>query len=137
MNAVEDITALEHAFIAATSTEEVMAYMDPDHVRYDYAAPLQLQGAAALREAFDAFFTLCSAPKGQFLTLHVEASDELGVAHSIMHFAWQDAAGAPHEGTFRVTHVLRHHADGWKIFHSHVSLPLDPATGMARMDLRL
>lgn len=131
----EQITALEHAFIAAATTDEVMAFMDDDHVRYDYVAPLQMIGTDALRASFDQFFDNCREPKGRFMSLHVEADDLIGVAHSLMHFTWIDAAGSPAQAAFRVTHCLRKKNDCWKIFHSHVSFPINPATGTVEMNL--
>lgn len=131
----EEITALEHAFIAATTTDQAMAFMDEDHVRYDYVAPLQMVGGTALRASFDQFFDNCKEPKGRFLSLHVEADERIGVAHSLMHFTWKDPAGVAAEAAFRVTHCL-HRKDGqWKIFHTHVSFPMNPVTGMAEVNL--
>ncbi|MGQ0618997.1 MAG: YybH family protein [Panacagrimonas sp.] len=132
----DEITALEHAFIATTTTEQVMAFMDEDHVRYDYDMPLQRVGGAALRAAFDQFFDNCKEPVGRFLSLHVEANEGMGVAHSLMHFTWNDLAGKPSEGTFRVTHVLHKKNAQWKIFHTHVSFPMNPATGRVETNLR-
>ena len=137
MTPIEEIVALEHAFIAARTTEEALAFMEMDgHVRYDYDVPLQRVGAEALREAFSQFFDNCHEPKGSFLSLHVEANEGLGVAHSIMHFTWKNLVGEASEGTFRITHALRRKAGAWKIFHTHVSFPMNPATGMAETDLR-
>jgi ketosteroid isomerase-like protein len=139
MTGKDEITALEHAFIAASSTEEAMRYMEEDgHVRYDYDLPLQRLGAAPLRAAFDQFFDNCRNAKGRFLSLHVEAGDTVGVAHSVMHFTWNDLAGKAVEGTFRITHALRRRgASPWKIYHSHVSFPMNPATGMVETNLTL
>lgn len=133
----EQIAALEHAFIVATTTDEVMAFMDDDHVRYDDVAPLQMTGPADPRASFDQFFDNCREPGGHFMSLQVEveADDRIGVAHSLMHFTWKDATGTPAEAAFRVTHCLRKKGDHWKIYHSHVSFPINPATGMAEMNL--
>lgn len=132
----EEITALEHAFIATTTTEQAMAFMDEDHVRYDYVAPLQFVGGDALRKSFDMFFDSCKEPKGKFLSLHVEAGETVGVAHSLMHFTWKDLAGTPAEAAFRVTHALHKKQGQWKIFHTHVSFPMNPATGMCETQLK-
>lgn len=132
MSSIDEITALEHAFIAATTTDEALAFMDGEgHVRYDYLSPLQMVGPEALRASFDLFFDNCLEAKGRFLSLHVEASDTVGVAFSNMHFTWKDAQGKPAQAAFRITHALRRKKSGadWKIFHSHVSFPMNPETG--------
>jgi ketosteroid isomerase-like protein len=132
----DEITAIEHQFIAATNSEEIMVFMDDDHVRYDYVAPLQSIGAAALRASFDQFFADCKNPKGRFITLNVVADEQMGVAHSLMHFTWSAASGAPAEAAFRVTHCFHKKQQQWKIFHTHVSFPMNPTTGMSETNLK-
>lgn len=132
----DEITAIEHRFIAAASTAEAMAFMDEDHVRYDYVAPLEMVGGAALRNSFDQFFDNCKNARGRFMSLHVEAGEHMGVAHSLMHFTWEDRAGAHAEAAFRVTHCFHKKGGAWKIFHTHVSFPMNPASGMAETNLK-
>lgn len=132
----DEITAIEHQFIAATNTDEIMVFMDDDHIRYDYVTPLQSIGAAALRASFDQFFASCKDPRGRFMELNVVADEQLGVAHSLMHFTWSTAEGASDEAAFRVTHCFHKKQGRWKIFHTHVSFPMNPATGMAEINLR-
>lgn len=131
-----EITAIEHAFIAATTTEQIMAFMDDDHIRYDYVSPLQSIGGAALRASFDQFFASCKDPRGRFMSLHVEADEQMGVAHSLMHFTWTDVTAVPSEAVFRVTHCFHKKNGQWKIFHTHVSFPMDAVTGMAEINLK-
>lgn len=50
---VDEITEIEHKLIAATTARGFMDYMDDDHIRYDYAAPLQLVGEKDVRANFD------------------------------------------------------------------------------------
>lgn len=132
----DEITAIEHQFIAATTTDQIMAFMDEDHIRYDYVAPLQSIGGAALRASFDQFFAGCKNPRGRFMSLHVVADEQFGVAHSLMHFTWVSATAVPEESAFRVTHCFHKKNGQWKIFHTHVSFPMDPISGMAEINLK-
>ena len=52
---------------------------------------------------------------------------------SVQHFTWKDKDGKPMEATFRVTDALHKVKGQWKIFHSHISVPVDPATGKGDM----
>ena len=136
-DAKAEITALEHKVIAATSANEAMTFQDEkDIILYDYVRPLQYVGGKAVREDFEKFFSSAKNVKGDFITLRVVADGEVGVAHSIQHFTWTDKDGKPGEGTFRVTDGWHKVNGQWKLFHTHVSFPIDAATGKAEMNLK-
>ena len=63
-------------------------------------------------------------------------TDSWGWSVSIQHFTWKDKAGKPQEATLRVTDVYHKVNGEWKIFHSHVSAPVDPKTGQGLMNLK-
>ncbi|MGH7966710.1 MAG: YybH family protein [Candidatus Binatia bacterium] len=132
----EEITAIEHKLIAATSTDEFMAFMDEATVRYDYLPPLQYVGGPAVRANLALFFDNAKNAKGKFVSLDVTADEQLGIAYSLMYFTWTGPDGKPAEATFRVTHCFHKAKGEWKIFHSHVSFPINPATGQAEMNLK-
>jgi ketosteroid isomerase-like protein len=135
-DAKAEITALEHKALASTTAEEFMAVIDEDVVLYDYVVPLQFKGAKAVRSRVEEFFKEKNNAKGEFVSLHVEANGELGVAHSLQHFTWTDKEGKPGEATFRVTDCWRKSNGQWKIFHFHVSYPLNPESGKVEMNLK-
>ena len=136
-DAKAEITALEHKLIAATSADEAMAFQDEKEiVLYDYLVPLQYVGATAVRADFEKFFSSAKNIKADFVSLRVIAGGKVGVAHSIQHFTWTDKDGKPGEGTFRVTDGWQKVKGQWKLFHTHVSFPIDPATGKAEMNLK-
>ena len=136
-DAKAEITALEHKVIAATSADEAMTFQDEKEiVLYDYVMPLQYVGGKAVRADFEKFFSSAKNIKGDFVTLRVVADGKVGVAHSIQHFTWTDKDGKPGEGTFRVTDCWQKVKGQWKLFHAHVSFPIDAATGKAEMNLK-
>lgn len=132
----EQITNIEHKIMDATSTDEAMKYIDQNDIDfYDFVPPLQYKGASAVHGDLDNFFNNAKDVKGNFVELHVVTDGKLGIAYSIQHFTWKGKDGKEMDGTFRVTDVY-HKVDGqWKEFHSHVSVPVDPKTGQAQMDL--
>jgi len=136
-DAKAEITALEHKLIAATSADEAMTFQDEKEiVLYDYVMPLQYVGGKAVRADFEKFFSNAKNVKADFVSLHVVADGNVGVAYSIQHFTWTDKDGKPGEGTFRVTDGWHKVKDQWKLFHTHVSFPLNPESGKAEMNLK-
>lgn len=132
--AIKDV---ENKIIAATSTDEVMKYYDQNDIDlYDFVPPLQYKGAAAVHGDLDNFFNNAKNVKGNFVELVVVTDGKLGMARSFQHFAWTDKDGKAQEVTLRVTDVLHKVGGKWKVIHSHVSVPVDPKTGQAQMNLQ-
>jgi ketosteroid isomerase-like protein len=135
----KEITDLEHKCIAATSTDQAASlgcFDEADIVLYDFIPPLEYKGDKAVRGDLDNFFNNARDVKGEFVELQVVSDGKLGVARSIQHFTWTSKDGKPMEATLRVTDVLHKTPSGWKIFHTHVSVPVNPETGKAEMNLK-
>lgn len=137
-DAKAQITELENKLINATSADEALTYYDLNKVSvFDFEPPLQYVGEKAVHTDFNNFFANATNVKGEFLQIDVVTDGRLGIVNSIQHFTWTGKDGKPMEATLRVTDSL-HKVDGrWKIFHSHISVPVDPATGQAQMNLKL
>ncbi|HKV54456.1 MAG TPA: nuclear transport factor 2 family protein [Candidatus Binataceae bacterium] len=136
-NSKQEITDLEHKCIAATNTDQAMACFDQKEiVLYDFVPPLQYSGATAVRGDLDNFFNNAKDAKGEFVQMDVVTDGKLGIVNSIQHFTWTGKDGKPMEATLRVTDSLHKVGGQWKIFHSHVSAPVDPTTGKAEMNLK-
>ena len=135
-SAKDEITAVEHKLVAATSTEQFMEYIDEKEiVLYSFVLPLQYKGARAVRERTDRAFDVKEL-KVEFVDLDVVADDTLGVARSIQHITWKDKDGKPREGTWRLTDVFHKVEGKWKLIHMHASVPIDPATEKGQMNLK-
>lgn len=131
------IEEVEHKIIAATSADEVMKYYDQNDIDvYDFMPPLQYKGVAAVHGDFDNFFSNATNVKGNFVEMVVVTDGKLGMARSLQHFAWTDKAGKAQEATLRVTDVFHKVGGKWKVIHSHISVPVDPKTGQAQMNLQ-
>jgi ketosteroid isomerase-like protein len=132
--AVKDV---ENKIIAATNADEVMKYYDQNDIDlYDFVPPLQYKGAAAVHGDLDNFFNNAKNVKGNFVELVVETDGKMAMARSIQHFTWTSQDGKAQEATLRVTDVLHKVGGEWKVIHSHVSVPVDPKTGQAQMNLQ-
>jgi len=128
-----EITALEHKCASATSADEAMECYDKtnDLVVYDLTSPREFDGRDAIRADFQNGFSAFKNSKVEFINLHVVSDGKLGVAESVQHMTATDNSGKPIDIIFRVTDVLRKGKDGWKIIHSHISVPVDMASGKA------
>jgi ketosteroid isomerase-like protein len=137
-SAKDEITALEHKVITATSADETMKYYDnnEDVDVYDFVPPLQYKGKDSVHTDFNNFFANATDVKGEFVELVVVTDGKMGMARSIQHFTWKDKEGKANEATIRVTDVLHKVKGGWKIMHSHISVPVDPKTGQGQMNLK-
>jgi ketosteroid isomerase-like protein len=133
----QKIKDIEHNIIDATNADQVMKYYDNNNIDlYDFHPPLQYQGASAVQSDLTDFFNNAKDVKGKFVELVVVTDGKMGMARSIQHFTWTGKDGKPAEGTFRVTDVFQKVDGQWKVIHSHVSVPVDPATGQAQMNLK-
>lgn len=131
-----EITAIEHKIINETRVDALMTFFDEDTVRYTFIPPLQYVGAKTVRALFEQLLATITNLKGEFLSLTVTCEGNMGVAHSVQHVTWTNKDGTPGGGTFRVTDCFHKVNGAWKIFHAHVSFPINPATGMAEMNLK-
>ena len=130
-----DITEMEHKCAAATTADEAMACYDAsnDLVVYDLMTPREFDGAEAVHTDFQNGFSAFKNAKVEFINLHVFSDGKMGVAESVQHMTATDNSGKPIDMIFRVTDVWRKGKGGWKIIHSHISLPVDMASGKADM----
>jgi ketosteroid isomerase-like protein len=137
-NAKQEITELEHQLIAATTADEAMkVYDENDASLFNLSGPpLAYRGSRAVRDSFADFFNNVTDFKGDFVTLTIVTDGKMGMAESIQHFTWKGKDGKPAEVTDRVTDVLKKEKAGWKIIHTHVSVPIDPKTGQGETNLK-
>ena len=133
--AKDEITELEHKCAEAATVDELMKCYaaSDDLVVYDITTPREFDGPAAVRGDFQNFFDNSKNPKIEFISLHVTTDGKLGAAESVQHFTGTDKSGKPVDMIFRVTDVWRKEKGGWKIIHTHVSVPMDMASGKADM----
>jgi ketosteroid isomerase-like protein len=131
-----EITELEHKCAAAATIDELMTCYDEGEglVVYDISTPREFDGPKAVRADFQNFFDTFKNPKIEFINLHVTTDGRLGFAESVQHMTATDKNGKPVDFIFRVTDVWRKEKQQtWKIIHSHISFPIDMASGKADM----
>jgi ketosteroid isomerase-like protein len=132
-DAKSEIEALEHKCAEAPTVDQLMNCYQPsgDLVVYDIGTPREYDGQQAVRADFQNFFDSMKNPKVEFVSMHVVTDGKMALANSVQHFIATDKSGKPVDMTFRVTDVWQKQKGDWKIIHTHVSFPIDMATGKA------
>jgi ketosteroid isomerase-like protein len=124
----------EQKIMDATNVDEAMKYDDPQAiVLFDFVPPAEYKGQKAVHDDLANFFNNATDVKGEFLDIGIVTDGKMGVAYSVQHFTWKGKDGKAQEGNFRVTDVYRKEAGQWKVIHSHISVPIDPASGKPDM----
>lgn len=110
--------------VAARDIEAVMAcYADPLLV-FDVVGPLQREGKALYRLAWEDEFFPWHGGTGKFAlrALSVHAGDDIAFATGLLDCGGTEG-GRPVEYTLRLTLGLTKTRDGWRIVHEHSSEP--------------
>ncbi len=134
-----DIRAVEDRVIAAINAKDVAAlmrnYMSDGLLVFDDAMPFEINGAEAWRKTWTDVFARARSFEVKVSDLVIEASGDLGVAHGVVHITFVGENGKLSE-TARLTEAYRKVAGKWLIFHEHLSIPIDPATGTGVFDAK-
>jgi ketosteroid isomerase-like protein len=116
--------------------ERLMSLYTPDIVYFDLVPPLQYVGAEALRERFLDWFGSYEGPIAQEITdLHVVESGDAAIAHMLIRAGGTLRNGQEVGFWVRLTDGCRRSDGEWLIAHEHVSLPVDPTSRSAAMEL--
>jgi ketosteroid isomerase-like protein len=116
--------------------DRLMSFYSPDIVYFDVVPGLQYTGSDALRGRFFEWFDAYEGPIGQEIRdLNILASGDIAVAYMLIRASGTLNNG--HEVGFwvRATTCCQRSNHRWLVRHEHVSLPVDPESGSAAMDL--
>jgi ketosteroid isomerase-like protein len=111
--------------------------IDRDAVSYEHQAPLQYNGADAIREACRrGFEAMPGFVRWDIPDLQVIVRDDIAVTWGLNRMRSQESGGHHVEVWSRGTRVFQRIGGKWKMIHQHVSLPSDLETRQARIDLK-
>jgi ketosteroid isomerase-like protein len=122
----------------AKDVDGVMAIYAPGDAltAYDIVPPLQYKGADAYRKDYAEFFAQFDGPLGlEERDQHMLAKGDLVVAYGLERISGTLKGGQPTAVWTRYTSVFQNVDGQWRDIHDHVSVPVDFATGKARLDL--
>jgi ketosteroid isomerase-like protein len=136
---LDDIRAVENRVVEAINAKDADAlmrsYVTDGLIVFDDAMPFEINGAEAWRKTWTGVFARAHSFKVEVSDLVIETSGDLGIAHGVVHIAFVGENGKLNE-TARLTEAYRKVAGKWLIFHEHLSIPIDPATGKGVFDAK-
>jgi ketosteroid isomerase-like protein len=122
--------------IAAKNLDLLMSLYSPDIAYFDVVPPLQWVGSVALRGRFEHWFDGYEGPiRLDTRDLAISLGGDIAVVHGFSRAAGTLKNGREIGSWVRTTSCCARSSDGWLITHEHVSLPVDMASGSARLDL--
>jgi ketosteroid isomerase-like protein len=123
--------------IRAMDLEGLTPIYAPDIVSFDIAAPLQHVGAEAKGKNWVDAFAMYQRPLGyEIRDLTITVGDDVAFGHSLNRISGTLKNGNPAGFWLRWTTCFRKIDGNWLIAHDHVSVPLDPESGTALMNLK-
>lgn len=123
--------------LRAGDIDGVMAIYAPELVAFDLVPPLQYVGAETYRNHWLQGWSSLQGPMGyEIHDLSITVGDDLAFTRSLNRSSATSKTGQKTDVWLRYTTCLRKISGKWLIVHVHVSLPVDPATGRAVLDLK-
>lgn len=109
-----------------------------DLVIFDVVPPLSYVGWDSFRADWQGFFDgFKSISIYDWNDIHVEAANDLGWMHAIVHIVGVLSDGKPLDMTFRDTAIFKRQGRQWVVVHDHGSIPVDFETQKAVMNAPL
>jgi uncharacterized protein (TIGR02246 family) len=134
-----EVRALIDDWAEATRAKDVdgiMATHAPDTRSFDCHSHFQFRGADALRKHLEACMPCMQGPMTfEIHDLDVAAHGDVAFCHYLARYGATGLSGEEHTGWLRVTVCLRKVEGAWLIVHDHCSVPFDPQSGKAMLDL--
>jgi ketosteroid isomerase-like protein len=104
---------------------------------YDIVPPLQFKGGDAYRKDYADFFAQFDGPiQVELADDHIVAGSDTAFAYGLERLTGKLTNGKPVDMWLRYTEGLKRIDGQWRVVHEHISVPIDMATGKARMDLK-
>jgi uncharacterized protein (TIGR02246 family) len=124
------------AAVAAKDPEPLAARQHDDIVVFDVLPPLRSSGRSAVLDKTEAWFDSYSGAIGyEVHELEVSADGDVGFCSFVYHVSGTLESGDEVDMWVRATLGCRRIDGAWRIVHDHESVPFDPGTGRALIDL--
>ena len=116
--------------------DRLMSLYSPDITYYDAVPPLQITGSAAVRRNFLRWFESWESEIGvEIRDLQILASGGVAIAHMLHRTSGTLKNGQEVGYWVRATVCCQRTNQQWLITHEHISLPVDPRSMRAAIDL--
>jgi ketosteroid isomerase-like protein len=106
-------------------------------VTFDVVNPLQHIGSDASRKRAEEWFSSFQGPiSREIKDLDITVGDDVAFSHSLSHVSGTKTDGGHLDMWWRTTVCFRKIDGEWMITHEHNSVPFDPKSGKASLDLK-
>jgi uncharacterized protein (TIGR02246 family) len=123
--------------VRAKDLAQAMAHHAPDVVVFDVVSPLRYRGMETVRQRTQAWFSMYPEGIGYELRdLTVAASEDVAFCHYLYRVTGTTAEGNRVDMWVRATVCFQRVDGAWLVTHDHESVPFDPVSGKASMDLQ-
>ncbi len=131
---VAAIRQIEEVLATETSMDKLIGFYAPDAVVLDIYAPGLFKGREEILAGFGPQMDAIRSMKHSFPELNIVAHGNFACAVSQIHFDAELKNGKPLSLTVRQLDAFKKVGNEWKIIQQHISLPVDPRTGLAIAD---
>jgi ketosteroid isomerase-like protein len=109
----------------------------PDILTFDVVNPLQQIGSTASRKRADEWFSSFRDQIGyEIRDLDITAGDDVAFSHGLCHASATKTDGGQLDMWWHTTVCFRKVEGKWIVTHEHNSVPFDPKSGKASLDLK-
>ena len=134
-----EVRALLDRWSDACRTKDIdrlMSLYTPDITYFDVVPPLQYTGSDAVRRNFLRWFDSWESAIGvEIRDLNIVVSEDVATAYLLHRTSGTLKNGRKVGFWVRATLCCQRSDRGWLIMHEHISLPVDPTTRSAVMDI--
>jgi uncharacterized protein (TIGR02246 family) len=123
--------------VRSRDIDALMSNFSPDVLSFDVVNPLQYRGADAARARAEQWLGSFEGPIGYELRdLAITTGSDAAFCHSLNQVSATKKDGDKLEMWWRATVCLRKIDGSWLVTHQHNSVPFDPESGKASIDLK-
>jgi ketosteroid isomerase-like protein len=110
----------------------------PDILTFDVVNPLENIGSDASRKRAEEWFASFQGPISyETRDMNITAGDDVAFSHGLCHVSATMTDGGPQiDMWWRSTICFRKIDGNWMVTHEHNSVPFDPKSGKASLDLK-
>jgi uncharacterized protein (TIGR02246 family) len=134
------IRALIDDWASALRSKDInrlMASYAPDVLTFDVVNPLQRKGLDAARKRAEEWISSWQGPiEREIRELTITTGDDVAFSHNLSHFSGKKMDGGDIDMWIRTTLCYRKIDNKWMVTHEHVSVPFDPKSSQASLDLK-
>lgn len=123
------------AAVGASDLERIVGHYAPEVVGYDAILQFEFRGREAYKAHWKACMEMCQHMSFEPQQPEIFASGDLATAHCLVRCGGSGPDGEEQSGWVRLTLIAQKRDGRWQIVHDHYSVPFDPQSFKALVDL--